>query len=103
MLLVREGSAAAQAVLAKARKIPKATPEFRGDVESFEGRLLEIATERKEDEATAKVRISCRATHDSYFSRRILSFDSQCNSGHAFHVGNDFRLFFSKNIPQTSK
>ena len=38
-----------QALLARARKLPKATPEFRADLDAFEERLSTAAAERREE------------------------------------------------------
>lgn len=44
-----------QAVLVKAKKIPKQSADFKAELETFEQTLMAAAAERKEEEATAKV------------------------------------------------
>ena len=44
-----------QAVIAKAKKLPKQTPDFKAEMEAFEERLVAAAAEVKEEEATAEV------------------------------------------------
>lgn len=44
-----------QAVIAKAKKLPKQQPGFKAEMEAFEEKLLTIAAERKEEDATAQV------------------------------------------------
>lgn len=43
-----------QAVIGKAKKLPKQNPGFKAEMESFEEKLLATAAERKEEEATAQ-------------------------------------------------
>ena len=45
-----------QGVIAKSKKLPKQQPGFKAELEAFEEKLSAVAAERKEEEATAKVR-----------------------------------------------
>lgn len=44
-----------QAIIAKAKKVSKQSPDFKADMEAFEGMLLALAAELKEEAATAEV------------------------------------------------
>lgn len=44
----------AQGCTAKAKKLPKLSPETKADIEAFEGKLEAAAAERREEQATAK-------------------------------------------------
>ena len=46
-------SAVAQGCTAKAKKLPKLSPETKADIEAFEGKLEAAAAERREEQATA--------------------------------------------------
>lgn len=61
-----------QAVVAKAKKTPKQSADFKAEVEAFEERLLATAAERKEEEATTQVS-SCRCTLHCNCRLQILS------------------------------
>jgi len=47
-------SAVVQGCTAKAKKLPKLSPETKADIEAFEGKLEAAAAERREEQATAK-------------------------------------------------
>ena len=42
-----------QGCIAKAKKLPKLSPETKADIEAFEGNLATIAVEKREEQATA--------------------------------------------------
>ena len=44
-----------QAIISKAKKLPKLQPEFKADVEAFEVKLSEVAAARKAEHATEEV------------------------------------------------
>lgn len=43
-----------QGCTAKAKKLPKLSPETKADIEAFEGKLAAIAAEKREEQATAE-------------------------------------------------
>lgn len=51
---VTSASPVAQGCTAKAKKLPKLSPETKADIEAFEGKLEAAAAERREEQATAK-------------------------------------------------
>ncbi|KAL0043109.1 hypothetical protein WJX79_009421 [Trebouxia sp. C0005] len=65
-----------QGCTAKAKKLPKLSPETKADIEAFEGKLEAAAAERREEQATAKAALQHACASEDMVTHTGMEQDS---------------------------